>query len=115
MNTVHFRFVPRYTAGSPGNFYGADAAKTLKRLADEESRSYERYVEGVYGDAARDAALRIGLDGVAESRLETYGRWNVRDEITDAFFHVRFDDMAAHEQRQNERTREVRDSERSYR
>lgn len=113
MNTVHYRFVPRYTAGSPGNFYGADAADTLTRLAAEESRAYERYVEGVYGEAARDAALRVGLDGVAESRLEKYGRWNVRDEISDERFHVAFGDMATHEKRQNERTREVRDSERS--
>lgn len=113
MKDVHYRFHPRYTAGSPGNWTSATVTAGLfDRLIAEERSAYEHYLEGVYGEPAQKAATAVGLAGIAETRIEA-GRgklrgWQVHDLITDERSHiVSGDPMSKHEERQHAISRYV--------
>ena len=108
MADVHFRFHPRYTAGSPGNWFGGsrDNDRLFERLIGQEREAHARYLEGVYGEAAKAAAEAVGLRGIAETRMEA-GRgkqrgWLIHDLITEERQHiVSGDPMREYEERQH--------------
>jgi hypothetical protein len=66
---------PRYTPGSPAQV----DERTALRVAEEERRSYEHYLEGVYGEDNKTMAETKGLRGVVELLSEKGKGWDVLD------------------------------------
>jgi hypothetical protein len=81
-SSARYNVAPRYTCGSPASVDKATA--TL--VASEERRAYEAALTGVYGDADKTKAERLGLRGIVEYREEkgsgkNHG-WHVEDLCT---------------------------------
>lgn len=83
MRNSHFDLNPRYTAGSPGMIHDELYAQ---RIAADEKRAYERALTGVYGEADKLLAERLGLRGIVQEKRERgSGKkqgWEVRDLCT---------------------------------
>lgn len=77
-NPVYYDVRPRYTGGSPAQ---VDKATCLK-VAAEEREHYGCTMEGVFGPEQKARAERLGLTGIAFSRLERRSEWIIEDQIT---------------------------------
>jgi hypothetical protein len=88
----HFSVRPRYTPGSPAQV-GEGVALRVYR---QELEGYGNYLEGVYGEAARETAAERGLTGVVVYMVEKAKGWNVYDLMTQAWEFWPFKVKCAH-------------------
>jgi hypothetical protein len=79
MSKPYFNLAPRYTAGSPAAVWDRALAE---RIAREEQRSYERYLEGVYGTENQEMAQKAGVAGIVEERVTFAHHFIATDMIT---------------------------------
>jgi hypothetical protein len=75
---LHWNVAPRYTAGSPAMV----PEHIARQVAKEEKEAYERLLTGIYGEADKATAEKLGLKGIVEERFETKKGWDVTDVLT---------------------------------
>jgi hypothetical protein len=75
---VHYNVAPRHTSGSPAMV----DERTALRVARQERVSYERSLEGFYGEESREKAQEAGISGIVEVRREKKKSWDVLDLCT---------------------------------
>jgi len=61
MKAIYFSVSPRYTSGSPAQV----DEDTAQRVAKQELAAYHRTLEGVYGEDAKQRAIKDGCDWIA--------------------------------------------------
>jgi hypothetical protein len=89
MKQGHFNVAPRYSPGSPALVDEGIARK----VAEDEKRFIEHALEGVWGEAQKARAEKLGLRGIVEYRVEKgSGKklgWQVEDLCTgEKFFRL---------------------------
>lgn len=78
MTNLHYNVAPRYSAGSPAMV----DERTALRVAEDEKDAFEAALCGVYGEAAMEEALALGLGGIVELRHEVGRGWRCEDALT---------------------------------
>jgi hypothetical protein len=81
MSHAHWNVAPRYSAGSPAMV----DEDTADAVALDEIDMHRAASQGLWGEAERLRALRLGLAGIVELREEHRG-WHVYDRITQERF-----------------------------
>jgi hypothetical protein len=75
---ITYNVWPRYTPGSPALVRDATAQQVMRA----EQSVYADMVKGLYGDAKKEEATRLGLRGIVEEIWEFRGILMYRDLIT---------------------------------
>jgi hypothetical protein len=79
----HYHVAPRFTPGSPAMVN----EKIAKQVAKEELEAYEEHVDKErYGEQLREFAVKLGLRGIVEYRVETKKGWEVTDLVVNDHF-----------------------------
>jgi hypothetical protein len=78
MAKIYYDVAPRYTCGSPAMV----DRQTALHVAQQEKEAYEATLEGIYGEAAKIEAERLGLHWIVWSTNESNARLSKFDILT---------------------------------
>lgn len=77
-DALRFTYAPRYSVGTPGLI----RSRMAKHFSEIEKAVYDDMIKGIYGEAKKAEAMRLGLSGIVEERWTFRGIEMYRDLIT---------------------------------